>query len=344
MLGAKPLSQPFRLGFLTHVEGSGDSRHIYQDALDLFTAADEMGFDVGWVAEHHFKEKVGRLPSLFPFLAAASQCTRNIHLGTAVVVLPFGNPVRLAEDAAFVDTLSGGRLELGVGSGLDPAEFSAFGVDVAERLPRTTEGLQQLKAALRGEALGESELFLNPPAPALIERIWQSGQSVVGAQHVARAGSGLLLARSIIGPSTDVPTDEQQVPTVEAYLDTWKAASGYAGGKARVGMSRGIYPAADKRTALKHLREDIFRVVNTQKGRFPAGESLESYCRRLHVFYGHPDEVAAELGGDKIFPYATDIIVQFSPVIPPLDEAIHILEQVATQIGPALGWKPQRHV
>ena len=334
------MSQPFRLGFLTHVEGAGDSRPIYQDALALFTAADEMGFDVGWVAEHHFKEKVGRLPSPFPFLAAASQCTRDIHLGTAVAVLPFENPLRLAEDAAFVDTLSGGRLELGVGSGLDPAEFKAFGVDVSERLPRTTEGLQVLKRALRGEALGESALQLNPPAPALTERIWQSGQSIVGAQHVARAGSGLLLSRSIIGPSTDVPTDAQQVPTVEAYLKTWDEA-GHAAGKARVGMSRGIYPAADKRTALTHLREDVLRVAASQKNRYPAGESLESYCRRLHIFYGHPDEVAAEMQEDKIFPFATDIILQFSPVIPPLDEAIHILEQVATQVAPALGWQRQ---
>jgi alkanesulfonate monooxygenase SsuD/methylene tetrahydromethanopterin reductase-like flavin-dependent oxidoreductase (luciferase family) len=325
------------LGFLTHVEGPGDSLPIYQDALALFSAADELGFDVGWVAEHHFKELVGRLPSLFPFLAAASQRTRYIHLGTAVAILPFGNPLRLAEDAAFVDTLSGGRLELGVGSGLDPGEFKAFGVDVAERLPRTTDGLQTVKAALRGEPLGESGLHLSPPAPGLIDRIWQSGQSVAGAQHVARAGSGLLLARSIIGPAADEPTDAQQVPTVQAYLEAWQDQHH----PPRVGMSRGIYPAADKRTALTHLREDVLRVAAAQQGRFPAGETLESYCRRLHIFYGHPEEVAMGLAGDKIFPFATDIILQFSPVIPALDEAIRILEQVATQIAPALGWQPR---
>jgi alkanesulfonate monooxygenase SsuD/methylene tetrahydromethanopterin reductase-like flavin-dependent oxidoreductase (luciferase family) len=340
--GALRVSQPFRLGFLTHVEGKGDSRSIYQETLELFKAADEMGYDVGWVAEHHFKDLVGRLPSLFPFLAAASQVTRRIRLGTAVAILPFENPLRLAEDAAVVDALSGGRLELGVGSGLDPKEFKAFGVDVSERLQRTTEALQVIKAALRGDALADGDLYLNPPAPTLCDRIWQSGQSVVGAQHVAKAGSGLLLARSIIGPATDEPTDQFQVPAVQAYLDTWRDTWAGSNGKPRIGMSRGIYPARDKKTALAHLRDDVLRVAKTQQERYPPGDSLENYCRRLHIFYGHPEEVAQEMRADKIFPFATDIIVQFSPVIPPLDEAIRILEQMATEVAPALGWQPAK--
>ncbi len=69
------MTQPFRLGFLTHSEGSGDPRRLYQETLDLFVAADKLGFDSGWLAQHHFQEVVGRLPSLFPFLAAAAQVT-----------------------------------------------------------------------------------------------------------------------------------------------------------------------------------------------------------------------------------------------------------------------------
>jgi len=321
---------------LTHVEGAGESRAIYRDALELFKAADHLGFDVGWVAEHHFKELVGRLPSLFPFLAAAAQCTSRIHLGTAVALIPFENPLRLAEDAAVVDTLSGGRLELGVGSGFDAAEFTAFGMDMGQRLQRTTDGLKLLQSALNGNTLGESELRLNPPAPSLSARIWQSGQSVVGAKHIANAGSGLLLSRSVIGPATDEATDQQQLPVVQAYLDGWQDTSQ----KPRVGMSRGIYPAADKASALAHLRKDVLRAAAAQQGRFPPGESLESYCRRLHLFYGTPEEVVDGLRGDKVFPYATDLILQFSPVIPELSEAIRILEVIATEIAPALGWRP----
>lgn len=112
-----------RLGFLTHTEGTGTAYQIYQDTLALFAAADRLGFDVGWLAEHHFKPVAGRLPSLFPFLAAAAQRTCRIRLGVATLLLPYANPFRVAEDAAVVDTLSGGRLELGVGSPMPPILF-----------------------------------------------------------------------------------------------------------------------------------------------------------------------------------------------------------------------------
>lgn len=333
------MTQPFRLGFLTHIEGSGDPLRVYQETLELFTAADELGFDVGWLAQHHFQEVVGRLPSLFPFLAAAAQCTRRIRLGTAVIVLPFDNPLRVAEDAAFVDVLSGGRLELGIGSGGSPAEFQAFGVDVEQRLNLTTNGVKVIQCALRGEPLGGGELRMQPVAPGLSERVWQSGQTLLGAQHVAQGGMGLLLSRSIIGDGGDEPTDHQQLPVVEAYKAAWQALNA----KPRVGMSRGIYPASDKRTALGELREDVMRVVNSSAGggRFVRDKTLEDYCRRLHIFYGHPEEIAVGLRGDGIFPHATDLILQFAPVIPSLDRAINILEQIATEIAPALGWQPK---
>ena len=78
------MPQRFRLGFLTHVEGAGDLRQIYRDTLELFIAADALGFDVGWVAQHHFKRVGGSLPAPFPLLAAAAERTRHIRLGTAV--------------------------------------------------------------------------------------------------------------------------------------------------------------------------------------------------------------------------------------------------------------------
>ena len=74
------MNQRIRLGFLTHSEGAGDAGRIYQETLELFAAADQIGFDVGWLAEHHFKRVLGRLPSLFPFLAVAAERTRQIRL------------------------------------------------------------------------------------------------------------------------------------------------------------------------------------------------------------------------------------------------------------------------
>jgi alkanesulfonate monooxygenase SsuD/methylene tetrahydromethanopterin reductase-like flavin-dependent oxidoreductase (luciferase family) len=76
-------------------------------------------------------------------------------------------------------------------------------------------------------------------------------------------------------------------------------------------------------------------------GRFPAGLSAEEYFERMHISYGSPDEVAERLATDRVLPLATDLIVQFSPAAPALDEAITALELLATRVAPVLGWKPQ---
>ncbi len=328
------MTHQFRLGFLTHSEGAGDARQVLRETLDLFVAAEKLGFEVGWLAEHHFKAVAGRLPSLFPMLAAAGERTTRIRLGAATVLLPFNPALRVAEDAAVVDALSDGRLELGIGSGVDPAEFQAFGVDISQRQAQTTQALYTLQGALRGEVLGDSGQQLQPPAPTLADRLWQSALSVKGAEYVARQGVGLLLARSALG--SDIPTDQAQLPVVRSFIENWSGD-----GRPRIALSRGVYPAADKRTALAELREGMERAVavNIKNGTLPAGLSLEAYCERLHIAYGHPDEIAEFLLADRILPFATDLILQFNPANPPRQRALEILGQIATQIAPALGWR-----
>jgi alkanesulfonate monooxygenase SsuD/methylene tetrahydromethanopterin reductase-like flavin-dependent oxidoreductase (luciferase family) len=323
---------PFRLGFLTHVESAGEPRQIYRDTLELFAAADALGFDAVWVAQHHIASQTGCLPAPFPFLAAAAMRTRRVRLGTAVVVLPLEDPLRVAEDAAVVDALSAGRLELGVGSGGDAAEFAAFGRDIAERHARTTDGLVALRSALRGEPLGEQGQRLHPPAPALADRLWLSALSVGGAQHTAKHGAGLLLSRAAWASSGR--TDEAQLPVVAAYHAAWRDVQ-----PPRIGLSRGIYLAADKRAALEELREPLARWAARTPG--VTAESTERLCERLFLFYGHPEEVAAELAGDRILPHADELILQFNPVTPTLDHALRMLDQIAHVVAPALGWRPQ---
>jgi hypothetical protein len=75
-------------------------------------------------------------------------------------------------------------------------------------------------------------------------------------------------------------------------------------------------------------------------GRFPPGLSAEEYFERMHISYGSPDEVSDRLASDRVLPLATDLIVQFSPAAPPLGAVIAALEMLATQVAPALGWKP----
>lgn len=332
------MRQPFRLGFLTHLEGAEEPRQIYQETLELFVAAEQLGFDVVWVAQHHFKERSGCLPSPFPFLAVAAERTRRLRVGTSIVILPLENPLRVAEDAAVVDTLSDGRLELGVGSGGDAVEFQAFGIDPAQRHALTTHGLQILRQALRGEQVGQRGQRLQPPAPTLVDRLWQSALSERGAEYVAQQGSGLMLSRAAWGHAE--PTDQVQLPVAQSYLKSWHSPTS----SPRLGLSRGVYPATDRATALRELRSGVMQSaeVMVQQGNLPPGLSLEEYCRQMHIAYGHPDEVIAALAADQVLPHTTDLILQFNPVKPPLAQAIHMLEQIATQIAPALGWQPQR--
>ncbi len=119
-----------RLGMLHLFENPIDKTEyqIIQEQMELMVAAEELGFDSVWPAEHHFSE-YGIMGAPQVPLAAIAAKTSRIRLGTGVVVLPFHNPVRVAEDFAFLDQLSGGRVDFGVGRGYQPIEYKGFGMD-----------------------------------------------------------------------------------------------------------------------------------------------------------------------------------------------------------------------
>jgi alkanesulfonate monooxygenase SsuD/methylene tetrahydromethanopterin reductase-like flavin-dependent oxidoreductase (luciferase family) len=334
--GVSTVSSGFRLGFLSHLHGVSEPPQLYRECVELFVVAEELGFDSAWVAQHHFDSSAGRLPSPFTFLAAVAERTRTIELGTAVVTLPLEDPVRVAEDAAVLDALSGGRLQLGVGSGTDPAVFSAFGKDVERRREDNTAGVTALVDAFEGQSIRETEFRLQPAAPGLARRVWQAAFSLEGARYVGATGSRLLLNRATFG--SEGRTDEVQAPWAQAYREAYTGPAD----QLRIGLSRGVFPAADKRTAKAAIEQPVLRMAERmiKAGRFPAGLTSEEYFERMHISYGSPEEVAERLSTDRVLPLATELIVQFSPAAPSLDAAIAALELLATQVAPALGWKP----
>jgi alkanesulfonate monooxygenase SsuD/methylene tetrahydromethanopterin reductase-like flavin-dependent oxidoreductase (luciferase family) len=326
----------FRLGFLTHVQGrDSDFARIYRNAQELFVVADELGFDIGWVAQHHDPVGGGGLSSPWTFLAHAAARTGRIRLGTAVTVLPLEDPVRLAEDVAAVDTLSGGRVELGVGSGSSALEYAAFGKDVSRKRELTSEHLQLLRSALANEEVRAPGFRIQPPAADFTDRIWQGVFSATGAEHAAAAGSNLLLNRAAYGH--DAPTDEVQRPWADAYLSAWERPR-----RPRIGLSRFVFPAQDRRTALRHIGDDVHRAAlrMAEHGAFPKGLDAGEALRRFHSFHGHPEEIVAALRKERVLPVATDLITQFNPAVPDHDAAIRALELIATEVAPALGWQP----
>jgi alkanesulfonate monooxygenase SsuD/methylene tetrahydromethanopterin reductase-like flavin-dependent oxidoreductase (luciferase family) len=119
---------------------------IYDEMLELGRAIDDAGLASAWVSEHHF-EPDGYLSATMPSLGALAAVTDDVEIGSCIALAPLYDPVRLAEDAATVDLLSGGRLTLGLAIGSNPREFDAFGVPEDERVPRLEDTMRVLRGA-----------------------------------------------------------------------------------------------------------------------------------------------------------------------------------------------------
>jgi len=137
-------------GFLFPFRNSPSSQmsfpELYRKHLDLTVKAEELGYDTIWLTEHHFVED-GYSPSLLPIAAAIAARTKKIRIGTFVLLLPLHNALRVAEDAATVDIISNGRLELGLGQGYRVDEFVSFNLQRNERGARLEEGTEVIRRA-----------------------------------------------------------------------------------------------------------------------------------------------------------------------------------------------------
>lgn len=132
-----------KLGMLHLFENpEGFTEHeVVKNQMELMIEAERLGYDSVMPAEHHFSE-YGYCASPQVSLAAVAARTSKIRLGTGVVVLPFHNPVRVAEDFAFIDLMSDGRVDLGVGRGYQPMEYKGFGMDQTHSREIFREGME----------------------------------------------------------------------------------------------------------------------------------------------------------------------------------------------------------
>ena len=123
---------------------------LYTEMLEEIKTADQMGFDSAWLTEHHFLGD-GYCPSLLLVAAAIGAVTKNIRIGTGVLLLPLHDPVRVAEDAAVADLISEGRIILGLGLGYRQEEFDGFGRSLKERRGRMEEGIEIIQKSWADE-------------------------------------------------------------------------------------------------------------------------------------------------------------------------------------------------
>ena len=220
------------------------THELYADVLDQVVLAEGWGYDMVWFTEHHFVED-GYLPSWVPVAGAVLGRTSRMRVSTDIALLPFYNALRLAEDVAVLDNLSGGRVELGVGIGYAPHEFAGFGIPIPRRVSLTEEGIDVLRLAWSGERFSyhgkryDVDDLLITPRPVQVggPPLWMAAMTRRGAQRAARYGTNFLPQ----GSSSDT-------------LDVWRSECADAAIR-RVGLIRSWYVTDDRERDWPPLRD-----------------------------------------------------------------------------------------
>lgn len=328
-----------RLGFFTRLLDDVPAGARYHYAAEQIAAAERFGFDSAWVAQHHFHADEGGLPAPLVFLAHVAAQTSRIRLGTGVITLPLENPIRVAEDAAVLDLLSCGRVEIGFGTGGTPSSFTAFGLESAQRADVFARHLGIVLDAWAGRSLaGGDQLY--PTAPQLLDRIWQATFSVAGGERAGRAGDGLMLSRTQprSAQRPDGSLADLQHPIIDAYLAALPAHRA-----PRILGSRSLFVADSRVEALRlaeiGLRRGAERLIAS--GLKPAGNSLADLIAAFDVHVGTPEDVIESLRADTTLDRVTDLVFQVHSIDPPHPLILRSIELIATKVAPALGWAPE---
>lgn len=188
-------------GLITCQRYPGDARtdrELYAEALSLAEEAEWLGFDSVWTSEHHFVDD-GYLPSVLPLSAAIAARTSRVLIGTGLMLAPLHEPLRVAEDAAVVDLIAGGRLVLGIGLGWRAEEFDALGVRMQDRVRRLEDSVAVYRQAWSGELVtgGDHLRYPDVPVRPLPARpggppIWIGGLSERAIRRAGRIADGFM--------------------------------------------------------------------------------------------------------------------------------------------------------
>lgn len=324
-----------RIGYFSRVLDEGPAADRYRYALEQIQQAETSGFSSAWLAQHHFNADEGGLPSPWPLLGAAAQLTSHIRLGTAVVTLPHENPVRVAEDAAVLDEISQGRVELGVASGASPQALEAFGYQGQDKNERFIEGLAQLRSALSGGPIGEAGFELQPLPQGLDQRIWQATFSVNGAIRAASAGDGLMLSRIQPGSAPGDRVGDQQLPLVEAYL---QHLPDHVEPRILASRTAVVIDPENREVALRHLRDRVAALAERNLKVSPAALTDAELLAFTNTYFGTAEEVAEQLGQDQTADCSTDVSFQVHSLDPGHELTLRSIELIGTHVAPALGW------
>ena len=224
---------------------------VYDELLRQMVLAEELGFESVFFAEHHFSD-YSVIPSPNLLIAALSQRTRRIRIGTLVNVLPFHNPVRLAEEVAMLDVLSGGRFEFGIGRGVQRHEFKGMSVPMAESRERFQEAIEVILLALTRDTFSYDGRYHQLEGISLSVKPIQKPHPPVWVTALSPSSIDWSADRSYPIVQVFVGVDEVQ-RSRERYESAWKRA-GNTGAMPPIGISRHVYVAETTERARRESR------------------------------------------------------------------------------------------
>jgi alkanesulfonate monooxygenase SsuD/methylene tetrahydromethanopterin reductase-like flavin-dependent oxidoreductase (luciferase family) len=321
----------------------------FAETLDHIALADQLGFDAVWVAEHHFSN-YGYSANPLLLIARASVDTPHVRFGQAVLVTPFWHPLRLAEDIAITDLLTGGRLEIGLGRGYQPLEFRGLSVDQEQSRAIFEEQFEVMRLAwttddftFRGTHFPVHSPITVLPRPLQQPHppIWLAVQSQTSLDWAAEHGCDVILS----GASTDW----QVLPAwIERFKQRRRPATDDPARAPRIGMLRHVFVAeteAEAREALWQSRwqRGVAERLRLGEERIAAGRnSLEGFVHSMseedwwdRIVYGTPERCIAQMRRQAAFG-VTDALAWFDIGGLPADAVQRSMRLFAHEVMPAL--------
>ena len=327
------------LAFLTPGNFADDDPYDgLESTLALFAYGEQLGYRGAWIRQRHLEHGVS---SAATFLAAATQRTTTIELGTAVIPIGYESPFRLGEDLATVDVLSRGRLQAGFSAGTPPhAELLAekvFDGDWRD-VDFSHARIERLADGLRGTYLGDEDTRIHSPgnvqrprlqphSPGLVDRLWYGAASRRSSVWAGERGLHLLTGNIVAGEDTDDFVTAQRA-NLAAFRAAWSGAHA-----PRVALGRVIVPTdgADRATRERYREYARSRHERTLA---PAGPRRTLFAPDL---VGTSDEIVERLHADAAVAEVDELRLELPYEFTAADYE-QILHDTVTLVAPRLGW------
>jgi natural product biosynthesis luciferase-like monooxygenase protein len=235
---------------------------FYDEIIEAVALADQLGWDRAWNSEHHFHYYGGAVPNPAMMLLAFARATSRIRLGSGISLLPMNNAIRVAEDYAMLDQLSGGRLDFGVGRGYLPHEFKGFGVTEDQTAGRFDEAFEIIQKAWSGEPFGFEgthyrfeKMQFHPQPKQNPVPVWCACSRSQGSfEWTGRNGFALMM--------NQYPMSRADMETRFAWFKDAHAAAGHDPAERRAMMSLFLHIADSEEQAIAEAKPSVQEHAN----------------------------------------------------------------------------------